>query len=65
MAQAENFDQQRAVEMIRQKTRFIEEKAPETIRAYAELHNSLNKKQRLKIHEHLTEMFERYDDRYK
>lgn len=65
MVQAESFDQQRAVAMIRQKTRFIEEKAPETIRAYAELHNTLNREQRLNIHEQLTEMFERYDERYK
>ncbi len=65
MVEAERFDQQRALKMIREKTRFVEQKAPEVIRAYAALHDSLNKEQRQQIHERLTEMFERYDDRHK
>ncbi len=64
MVQAESFDQQRALKMIQEKTHFIEQKAPEIIRAYAALHESLNKEQRQQIHERLMEMFEHYDDRY-
>lgn len=61
MVQDETFDQQRALSMIREKTRLIGQQAPSVIGAYAEFHNSLSNKQRSRIHERLTEMFEYYD----
>lgn len=58
MAQAETFDQQRTLELIREKTRFIEQQAPAIVAAYADLHNSLDPEQRTRIYDFLSEHFD-------
>ncbi len=63
IVQAESFDQKRALEMVRKKTRTIDQQTPALLSAYAELHSTLSKEQRSRIHERLVEMFEYYDKR--
>lgn len=65
MVLAETFDQRRALDMIGKKTRIIDQQTPAIVSAYADLHNSLNREQRAKIHERLVEMFDDYDKRRK
>lgn len=60
MLQEETFDQDKALTMVKEKTRFIEQQAPAVISAYADLHKMLSAEQRAKIGEHLNEHFEHH-----
>lgn len=63
MVQAEAFDQNRALALVRKKTRTIDQQTPAILKAYADLHSTLSKEQRARLHERLVEMFEHYDKR--
>ena len=55
---APELDQQRAMDVVRQRISAMEQKAPEVIAAIAEFHGSLNPEQKQKVNEFLENRFD-------